>query len=216
VKAAALLGVCAVLLVASAVMAARWAGTEGVVAAFTTDLADRSPVQRENIVIAAARLDGALIRPGETFSFNGRVGQRLIDEGYRKAPTYVEGGVADTPGGGICQLSSTVYNAALRAGLRIVERSAHASKVFSVGPGLDATVAYGHCDLRFANPYPWPVRLRARTVGERLVVEVLAAHPLPASVEVRVERQDLPHSTRTITWRRTGGVEEEVSEDVYR
>lgn len=207
--------VCALALVAGSVAAARWIAAEHVLAAFTTDLANRSDAQRANIVTALARIDGGIVMPGASFSFNQTVGRRCLEEGYERAPGYVDNRVADTTGGGICQLSSTVYNAALLAGLRIDERAPHARRVRSVGLGRDATVVYGRCDLRFTNPYMFPVKLRARAVGERLVVEVTGSRPLPAPVSVRVEEARAAGGVEARTWRRVGDREEMVSADVY-
>lgn len=205
----------ALLLIAGGIAAARWAGAETVLASFTTDLENRNESQRNNILLAARRLDGVVLPPGAVFSFNGSVGQRLIEAGYERAASYQAGAVEDTSGGGICQLSSTVYNAALLAGMRIVERAPHEARVLSVGPGRDATVVYGHCDLRFANPYPYTVRLRAREVSERLVVELIGAGALPAPIEVRVEHMKSVQGIKTRTWRKIAGVEQLVSTDTY-
>lgn len=208
--------VSAVLFTAGGAAAIRWAAAESVVASFTTDLENRNDAQRTNILLAAARIDGTVLPRGAQFSFNQTVGARLVEDGYEKAATYQGDGVSDTSGGGICQLSSTVYNAALLAGLNIMERAPHVERVLSVGPGRDATVVYGRCDLRFVNPHPFPVRLQTREVGERLVVEVLAAQPLPRPVEVRIERLPSVDGIHVRTWRRIGTVETLVSEDAYR
>ena len=206
---------CALALVAMGAAAARWAGAEYVLASFTTDLENRTQAQRANIAVALERLDGDVIMPGRSLSFNGTVGRRCVDEGYEPAPGYAAGQVADTPGGGICQLSSTVYNAALLAGLRIDERAPHARSVRSVGRGRDAAVVYERSDLRFTNPYTFPVKLRARVVGERLVVEVTGSRPLPAQVTVRVEESRAAGGVEARLWRRIGTREEMVSADVY-
>ncbi|MBM3274052.1 MAG: VanW family protein, partial [Candidatus Sericytochromatia bacterium] len=115
--------------------------------AYTTDLAARTPDQRINIVEASGRLDGAEIDPGATFSFNARVGPRTEPRGFVAAPAYLEGLRHASVGGGICQVSSTAYNAALVAGLPIHQRVAHDRLVRSVAPGADATVWYGKADL---------------------------------------------------------------------
>lgn len=212
---------CALALVLGAAASARWIGTQVALASFTTDLADRSPAQRANIETAAARIDGRVVLPGETFSFNQAVGRRCLERGYEKAPGYAAGGVADTTGGGICQLSSTVYNAALLAGLRIVERVPHARGVRSVGLGRDAAVVYDRQDLRFTNPFAFAVRLCARATADRLVVEVVAPRSTHetvarhAEVEVRVETTRGPSGICARTWRSIGGRDELVSTDTY-
>jgi vancomycin resistance protein YoaR len=90
-------------------------------------------------------------------------------------------------GGGVCQTSTTLYNAALRAGLPIVERHPHVFAAHYAPPGRDAAVAQFTVDLRFQNPYPWPIRLRAVSKGERLIVQVLGREKPKASVQVTTE-----------------------------
>lgn len=209
------LALAALLLLGGGWIAAARAGRECVLAAFTTDLSNRSEAQRVNIRRALARLDGRVIVAGGSFSFNDAVGQRLLEEGYVPAPAYERGGVADVPGGGICQLSSTLYNAVLLAGMRIDERSPHLRAVRSVGPGRDATVLFGKWDLRWTNPHPFAVRLRGNAAGERLVVEIRGSRPLPDPVSVEVERVAAADGLRVQTWRRTGGRVEMVAEDRY-
>jgi vancomycin resistance protein YoaR len=141
-------------------------------AGFATRLADRSPAQRHNARLAANALDGAVIPPGGAFSFNKRVNSWSVDQGYVKAPVSFDGELLPAFGGGVCQTSTTLYNAALLAGLGIAERHHHVFAPHYVAPGRDAAVAYPNIDLRLSNPYPFPLRLRARATGDRLSVEV--------------------------------------------
>jgi vancomycin resistance protein YoaR len=100
----------------------------------------------------------------------------------------------DSVGGGICQVSSSLYNAALSAGLTIVERHAHYTLVASVPPGLDATVWYGQADLRLQNPYPWPIQLQVDVSQERLIVGIAGKHAVPsASIQREQEWLDPQH-----------------------
>jgi vancomycin resistance protein YoaR len=169
--AAALLAVA----VAGAVLSAGHAAPqERVIAAYTTSLANRSAGQIENALSAARSLSGAVVRPGETFSFNRRVGPWTGDRGYRRAPVSYDGELILATGGGVCQTSTTLYGAALLGGMEIIERHRHFWPVNYARPGLDAAVAYPDVDLRFRNPLPVPVRIRARRSGERLVVELLS------------------------------------------
>ncbi len=140
---------------------------------YATSLEQRSGSQIHNIRQAAQSLDGVYIQPGEVFSFNQVVGPRRLERGYLPAPAFMVAETLDSVGGGICQVSSSLYNAALLAGLEVVERHPHYTVVESVPPGLDATVWYGLADLRLKNPFPWPVRLRAQIQGQQLVVSVL-------------------------------------------
>lgn len=208
------LALAAFLLLAGGWAASARLGRRYVLASFTTDLSERSPAQRHNILTAMARIDGTVLVPGAAFSFNRTVGPRCFQDGYDAAPAMQHGGIVDTAGGGICQLSSTLYNAALLAGLSILERSPHAETIYSVGPGRDATVLYGKWDLRFADPYRFTVELRLHAAGDRLVASVLGTHPRPCPVEVSVERLGGP-GVCVQTWRRIGSRSELISEDRY-
>lgn len=152
--------------------------------AFRTGLSERTEAQRANIARAARAIDGAVIEPGEVWSFNARVGPRTPERGYRLAPAYLERDLTHSVGGGICQVSSTLYNAAALGGLQIVERHPHLRQVSSVPPGRDATVWYGRADLRLANPGPAPVRLEARVADEALWVRVRGDHAGARSIRL--------------------------------
>jgi len=158
------------------------------IASFSTTLQGRSPEQRHNIARAAAALDGAAIEPGRTLSFNRTVGRIAADRGYLRADAIVRGRIEQAVGGGICQVSSTLYNAALLAGLEIVERHPHTWPVHSVSPGRDAAVAWGRSDLVIRNTEREAVALETHVAGERLVVRVLGREP--AEREIRIEVED--------------------------
>jgi len=136
---------------------------------FSTSLAARSPEQRGNAGRAALDLDGTIIPPGALFSFNDLVGARDALKGYRPAPIINDrGDLSDVPGGGICQLATTIYNAALEAGLEIVERHPHSRSVGYVPPGRDATIVTWRKDLKVRNPHSQPVLFRVAVAGNRL------------------------------------------------
>jgi vancomycin resistance protein VanW len=147
--------------------------------------------QRANAQLSLEKLDGAVIEPMETFSFNKRVGTWSRDAGYRKAPVSFNGQLVWTWGGGVCQTSSTLYNAALLAGLPIVERHKHRFAPGYLPPGRDAAVAYSNIDLAFRNPYPWPIRIRARVENERVVCEIWGKAPLEDAISIRQELRGL-------------------------
>jgi vancomycin resistance protein YoaR len=157
------------------------------IGSYATSLLGRSFSQRHNALMAARRIDGAVIGPGQEFSFNRRVGSYSSDEGYRRAPVSYNGQLIDEWGGGVCQTSTTLYNAALLAGMQIVERNPHHFCPSYVPPGRDAAVAYPSIDLRFRNPYPYPVRLHALVDRNEVAVDVFSPRPLPQKMEV-VER----------------------------
>ena len=161
--------------VAGVLCAGRPTSEERVIAAYTTSLAGRSAGQVDNALRAARALDGAVVPSGGGFSFNRRVGPWSADRGYRRAPVSYDGEIILDVGGGVCQLSTTLYGAALVGGMEIVERHRHFWPVTYAAPGLDAAVAFPRIDLRFRNLLPAAVRLRARRSGQRLVVELLSA-----------------------------------------
>ena len=162
-------------------------------AAYATDLSQRTPHQRFNAQRAAAALDGVTIGPGKVFSFNRAVRGWSADQGFLKAPVSYDGVLVDDYGGGVCETSTTVYNVALRAGLPILERHAHTFAPGYAPPGRDAAVAYAGVDLRFRNPYSQTLTLRVRPEGHRLVCRIEASQPLGgdgARVVVRTETLD--------------------------
>ena len=114
-----------------------------------------------NISISAKKIDGTIVLPGETFSYNQVVGERTIAEGYKEAGAYAGGKVVQDVGGGICQTSSTLYNAALYANLEIVDRSNHQFLTSYVSAGRDATVAWGSIDFQFKNNRTYPIKIEA-------------------------------------------------------
>lgn len=114
-----------------------------------------------NISLAAQAVNNTLLWPQEVFSFNEVVGPRTPERGYLPAPVILMGGTEPGYGGGVCQVSSTLFNAASQAGFKIVERHQHSKPVSYVPPGKDATVNYGSLDLKFANTFNNPVIIKA-------------------------------------------------------
>lgn len=157
---------------------------EVVISRYATSLDGRTRSQRHNASLALSRLDDSVIQPGETFSFNKKVGSFSRDQGYRKAPVSYNGQLVDSWGGGVCQASTTLYNTALLAGMQIVERSCHRFSPSYVEPGRDAAVAFNTIDLKFRNPYDFPVRIHAGENGDKVDIEMLAAQALPAQPSV--------------------------------
>jgi vancomycin resistance protein YoaR len=149
------------------------------------DLSKYSSSQRLNFLTAARALDGAVINPKGVFSFNGRVGPRQAERGFVPAPGYLEGQKQNTNGGGICLISSTLYQVALLSGLQIVERTAHTNTVNSVAPGLDATVWYGRTDLKFKNIYNAPLAINCREEGDNLSISLMGDAVTKLTIEAR-------------------------------
>lgn len=136
-----------------------------------------SEARVSNIKLAAAAINNTLIYPGKIFSFNKTVGPRTPERGYKEAPVIVGGGMSMDAGGGICQVSSTLYNAALRAGMEIIERHPHSISIHYVPAGKDAAVAYNYLDLQFRNNNPTPVFIKGFVSGQRIVVTLLGCRP---------------------------------------
>lgn len=112
-----------------------------------------------NLILAANKINGTVLMPGETFSYNKVVGARTIEAGYKEAPIYVNGRVENGLGGGICQITSTLYNAALLCNLEIIERSNHQFIPSYSNASRDATVVYGVIDFKFKNNRDYPIKI---------------------------------------------------------
>jgi len=146
------------------------------IAKSTTPLLDKSESRLNNIYIASEKIDKKVIYPGEEFSFNAVVGRRTEAKGYEEAPIIIrteKGPKKDYDiGGGICQISTTLYNAAEEAGLKITERHVHSKDVGYVEKGEDATVSYGTMDFRFVNNRKNPIVIRILRGKNTLTVKL--------------------------------------------
>jgi vancomycin resistance protein YoaR len=152
---------------------------------YTTYYGSSSSNRRHNVELAARQIDGTVLAPGEAFSYNDTVGPRSRRAGWRMAHQYQDGRVVDGIGGGVCQASTTLYNAALLSNLQIVYRANHSMPVAYVRPGRDATVAYGAIDLKFRNTTGGPIYLAARGRGGRLTMSVYGVESsAPREVEI--------------------------------
>lgn len=120
-----------------------------------------NPDRTTNLKLAAQKIDGTVIMPGEVFSYNKVVGKRTIAAGYKNAAIYQDGEVTDGLGGGICQISTTLYNAAIDAGMLIEERRNHMFVPTYADAGKDATVVWGSTDFKFENRRAYPIKIEA-------------------------------------------------------
>ena len=137
-----------------------------------------------NVKKAADLSNEIILQPGEEYSYNGVVGRRTSERGFLPAPAYVGGKTVDEIGGGICQVSSTVYLATLRANLEIVERHNHGFTVGYVPNGLDATVYYGSLDYRFKNNTDFPIKIVSQVKDRSLTVTIYGTNLDKTSVEM--------------------------------
>ena len=117
--------------------------------------------RNNNLRLLCQALDGHIVQPGETFSYNEVVGERTAERGYLPAPAYSGNRLVDSIGGGVCQGSTTLYNCVLLADLEVVFRACHGAKVTYVPAGLDAAVNYLTTDFKFRNQYHFPVKIQA-------------------------------------------------------
>lgn len=126
-----------------------------------------------NLKLACAALDGLILQPGEEFSYNNTLGERTKERGYKPAPAYSGTRLVDSVGGGICQVSSTLYCATLYADLEIVFRVNHGFKSNYIGLGLDATVSWGKPDFQFRNNFNFPIQLKAETTDSHVKIWIM-------------------------------------------
>lgn len=139
----------------------------------TTSFSTSSSNRINNIEVAAGHLNNLLVMPGQEISVSDTIKPRTTANGYKSAGAYLNGRTVPAIGGGICQVSSTVYNAVKNAGLTVLERHPHSMPVHYLSLGLDAAISAGSKDLRFRNDYSAPVILQAYTEGKNLIVNCL-------------------------------------------
>ena len=138
----------------------------------STSLGGSTANRVTNITLAAQRIDGIILEPGQSFSYNGALGQRTVANGFREAGAYANGQVVQEVGGGICQVSSTLYYCTLYSNLQISARTNHYFSVGYIEPGLDATVSWGAPDFVFVNNRTFPIKIHAYVSGGMVTVEI--------------------------------------------
>ena len=150
-------------------------GTEAfpdLLATFSTNYQASNTNRTTNLKLSSGKINGTVLLPGEEFSYNKIVGERTIASGYKEAATFSGGKVVDGLGGGICQISSTLYDAVVMANLEITERRNHQFVTSYVGAGKDATVVWGSQDFKFKNTRKYPIRITATVQGGVATVQV--------------------------------------------
>lgn len=163
--------------------------------AFTTTLIGSQPARTHNVRLAVDALDGTVLEPGAELSFNERVGRRTAERGYQVAPVILREERQLQLGGGICQVASTLFAAALIAGLTPIERWRHSSPVDYVALGEDATIAWGYKDLKLRNDLEQPVRIRLEVVGATLVARCEGETQDERRFELVTEEREVPAAT---------------------
>lgn len=165
-----------------------------VLARYSTPYKSHQTDRTHNLKLAAAKLHKLVLRPGEIFSFNERVGERLASEGYRDAPIFINGEVEPSVGGGVCQIATTTYNVALLANLDMVERHHHSRPVDYAPTGRDATVYWGQYDLKFRNSLKHPILILTSVGSSEVTFRILGSREDEA--EVDLIREGLSRVTR--------------------
>ena len=143
----------------------------GLISAYTTNTTSDGK-RNTNIQLSAEAISGKTVLPGEIFSFNGATGERTAAKGYQEAPAISGGQSKDEVGGGVCQTSSTLFNAVARADLEIIERNPHAWPSHYIEKGLDATVNWPGLDFKFKNNTEWPVFIIAGYSKKKVTVNI--------------------------------------------
>jgi vancomycin resistance protein YoaR len=142
---------------------------------YVTSFNSNNKKRTNNINLAAAAINNYVLFPGEKFSFNQVVGKRTAGKGYLPAPVIIRGEFSEDIGGGICQVSTTLFNAVDNAGLQIIQRFSHSRKVPYIPPGRDATVSWYGPDFVFKNKYNQPILIQAKTLGNKLIVKIYSS-----------------------------------------
>ena len=153
----------------------------------STYLDESNTPRTNNVRLAAASINGTILNPGDEFSYNTVVGERTEARGYKPAGAYVNGQVVDEFGGGVCQPSSTLYMAVLRADLEVTERHNHSFTVAYTPLGEDATVDYGNLDFRFKNNTDYPIKILAEQTDGKMIMTIVGTKTSDKTVDTRTE-----------------------------
>lgn len=154
---------------------------------FTTYYNEGEVSRSSNVKLAAKKVNGTVLNCGDVFSFNQVVGKRSYENGFKDAKIFLSDKVVDGTGGGICQVSSTIYPAVLYSDLKIVERRNHNFVVSYAKSGVDATVVYGSIDFKFQNNLQNPIRIKATAVNGAMTVEIWGTKENNNTVEISTQ-----------------------------
>ncbi|MEG1605921.1 MAG: VanW family protein, partial [Clostridia bacterium] len=162
-------------------------GHFGKISTCKTSATTSSSNRLANLNLACNTISGMAIQPGETFSYNQALGKRTREKGYKSAPALASGSHTFQVGGGICQVSTTLFNVVAKAGLEIVERYPHSLPSTYIGRGLDATVNWPNQDLKFKNTSDYPVYISAKLTKSKQVLVSLYGRLLDDGVEIKLK-----------------------------
>lgn len=173
-----------------------------------------------NLVMSARLVNGTIVEPGKIFSTNHAIGPRSAEAGWKEAKMFVSGQVVDGVGAGICQTSTTIYNAALIANLPIVERHQHMFRVFYAPASRDAAIYWGHKDMRFRNDTGGPIYVQTFTKNQRFYTRLYGTKPVAQKAKIESKVLSQTNGTRSeayrITTTPTGTKRELLSRDNYK
>jgi vancomycin resistance protein YoaR len=162
-----------------------------IISSFSTSVADQDGDVKRNILIACKKLNGITIGPNSVFSFNDAVGEGSTKNGFAPGRVLYRDRVAIEPGGGLCQVSSTLYNALLMAGCTIMERHRHSQPVTYVPVGLDATIKYGKKDLKIKNPHQFDLKIEIKANQSSLAAVITSAQKPRYRYEIVTEEDEV-------------------------
>ncbi|MFA6940814.1 MAG: VanW family protein [Clostridiaceae bacterium] len=145
------------------------------ISTFSTSFATSSSGRATNLKVAAAAINGTVLMPGETFSFNNTIGSTTPDKGYKLAPVIINNEHEMDYGGGVCQIATTLYNSVLKANLKVAERHHHSLPSSYVKLGMDATVASPYLDFKFTNSFNSPIYIRGYAVNRNIYFSIYSA-----------------------------------------
>lgn len=165
---------------------------------FTTEYPYSSSERKHNISLATSFISGKIVKSGQSFSFNQTVGERSEGRGFLPAKVISYGQFTEGVGGGVCQVSTTLYNALLLSGLKITECNRHSLAVGYVPPSFDAMVSYGVSDLKFVNDTPYDIYLSGVADGQKLTFKVYGEAPFYKYKLHSVVTEILPATTKTL------------------
>jgi vancomycin resistance protein VanW len=166
-------------------------GIKELVAVYTTQFNANDVNRTANVKLSAQKISGKLLYPGQIFSYNDTVGPRERTQGFKEAMEIINGEFVPGVGGGVCQVSSTLYNAVLLAGLTIVERTNHSKPLSYVSLGRDATVVYNVLDFKFINDSQAPVMIVAEIIADKLCIGIFGQRVLEKNIDIITTQQQI-------------------------
>jgi len=203
---------------------------EEVISSFSTVFNSSNVNRSHNIRLACERINNKILLPGEVFSMDASLGTRTKENGYKDAPVIVKGRLIEGVGGGVCQVTTTLYVAVLKAKLDVVERVKHSMPLGYVEPGQDATISEGYIDFKFKNSSDRACLISASVVGNKIIIKLIGAKSIsnhdvrlksvvkermsPPADEIIVDNE-LPAGTVEIERESVQGLKVEVYRETY-